>query len=323
MTHTNQKTAPGWAAEMKAIMEAYQEAGGMPDQLDRTDTATLVVSGDQVLASHEIPGIQLKASQIKNGVRADITVSKNSIIEQPVHLCFGVVPEEGIQRIEANYTIEEGAQVKFLAHCSFPNAIKVKHLMDADIRIGKNASMEYTEEHYHGESGGIQVLPVTKVNVEKGGTYKNTFSLVRGSIGEMDVNLEATAEEDALVELNVKAYGINQDTVKVNEIVHLSGRNAHGLAKTRVAVRDQATSNVITTTYGNAPGAKGHMDCTEIIRDQGKATNNPIVSVSNALAQVTHEAAIGTVNHKELETLMARGLSEDDAVDLIIRAMIR
>ncbi len=323
MAHTNQKSAPGWASEMEAIMEAYKQAGGAPDQLQNNDVATLVVSGDQVMASHDIPGIQFKAAQIENGVKAEITVSKNSIIEQPVHLCFGVVPEEGIQHIEATYKIEEGAQVKFLAHCSFPNAIKVKHMMDADIQIGENASMEYTEEHYHGESGGIQVLPVTKVNVGKGGTYKNTFSLVRGSIGEMDVNLEATAQENALVELNVKAYGINQDAVKVNETVYLNGKNAHGLAKTRVAVRDQATSDIITTTYGNAPGVKGHMDCTEVIRDHGKATNNPIVSVSDALAQVTHEAAIGTVNHKELETLMARGLSEDEAVDLIIRAMIR
>ena len=40
-------------------------------------------------------------------------------------------------------------------------------------------------------------------------------------------------------------------------------------------------------------------------------------------AQVTHEAAIGTVNRKELETLLARGLDEEQAVDLIIRGLIR
>jgi Fe-S cluster assembly scaffold protein SufB len=38
---------------------------------------------------------------------------------------------------------------------------------------------------------------------------------------------------------------------------------------------------------------------------------------------VTHEAAIGTVNKKELETLMARGLDEETAVDTIIRSMLR
>jgi len=37
---------------------------------------------------------------------------------------------------------------------------------------------------------------------------------------------------------------------------------------------------------------------------------------------VTHEAAIGSVNKKELETLMARGLDEDSAVDVIIRGML-
>ena len=36
-----------------------------------------------------------------------------------------------------------------------------------------------------------------------------------------------------------------------------------------------------------------------------------------------HEATIGTVNRKELASLLARGLEEEAAVDLIIRGMIR
>jgi hypothetical protein len=46
------------------------------------------------------------------------------------------------------------------------------------------------------------------------------------------------------------------------------------------------------------------------------------VRVSDPRAQVTHEAAIGTVNRKELETLMARGLDEEAAVDTIVRGML-
>jgi hypothetical protein len=321
--HPLKSSAPAWASEMAGIMEAYQKAGGSPEQLQAQDVATLVVSGDQVLVSHDIAGIQFSAERIENGVRAKIEVGANSVIEKPVHLCFGVLPQEGIQHIIADYHIGEGAQVKFLVHCSFPNAIKVEHLMNATIQVEKNASMEYTEEHFHGESGGILVKPTTQVTVEKGGTYRNTFSLVRGSIGEMDIDVKVETQENALVELHTKAYGIHKDIVKVNELIRLNGNNAHGLAKTRIAVKDQAISNVVTITEGNAPGVKGHMDCTEIVRDQGKATNNPVVLVSNALAQVTHEAAIGTVNRKELETLMSRGLNENEAVDIIIRAMIR
>ena len=80
---------------------------------------------------------------------------------------------------------------------------------------------------------------------------------------------------------------------------------------------------VFTTMEGNAPGARGHMDCTEIVRDNALAQNTPLVIVRDDQAQVTHEAAIGTVNRKELESLLARGLDENEAVDLIIRGMIR
>jgi len=64
------------------------------------------------------------------------------------------------------------------------------------------------------------------------------------------------------------------------------------------------------------------VDCVEIVRDQATASAVPIVRVTDDRAQVTHEAAIGTVDKKELETLMSRGLDEDQAVDVIVRGML-
>lgn len=54
-----------------------------------------------------------------------------------------------------------------------------------------------------------------------------------------------------------------------------------------------------------------------------EARHVPVVVVRDDQARVTHEAAIGSVGRQELETLMARGLSEEDAVDIIIRGMLR
>lgn len=65
------------------------------------------------------------------------------------------------------------------------------------------------------------------------------------------------------------------------------------------------------------------MDCTEIVCDEAIAKNMPLVVVRDNRAQVTHEAAIGTVNRKELETLMSRGLTEEEAIDLIVRGMLQ
>ncbi len=49
----------------------------------------------------------------------------------------------------------------------------------------------------------------------------------------------------------------------------------------------------------------------------------PVVEVRDPKAHVTHEAALGSVDSKQLQTLMSRGLSEDAAVDLIIEGLLQ
>ncbi|MFO7946808.1 MAG: SufD family Fe-S cluster assembly protein, partial [Armatimonadota bacterium] len=66
----------------------------------------------------------------------------------------------------------------------------------------------------------------------------------------------------------------------------------------------------------------GHVDCREIIQDNGVARAVPIVEVRHPQAHVTHEAAIGSVDSKQLQTLLSRGLSEDEAEDLIIQGLL-
>lgn len=314
---------PGWAGEMEAMLEAYQQAGGDPEELNSPQVATLVVSANEVLVAHEVPGLHFEATPLEDGIKARIYVEPDTKIERPVHLCFGVIPSEGVQRIVADYEIGAGADVQFLAHCSFPNAVKVIHLMDAEVRVGENACLAYTEEHYHGKDGGVEVRPKAKVFIAAGAQYLSTFSLTRGRIGTLDLDYEVEAGENSVVEMTAKAYGTAEDEITVREVVRLNGPGGRGLTKTRVAVRDNAQSHIFTTMEGNAPSARGHMDCTEIVRDRAEASNTPLVIVRDDRAQVTHEAAIGSVNKKELESLLARGLDEDEAVDLIIRGMIR
>jgi Fe-S cluster assembly scaffold protein SufB len=314
---------PAWAGDMEALMEAYRQAGGDPEALRQANVATLVVSANQVLMSHEIEGVRFEAEELAQGIKARIIVAPGTKVERTVHLCFGMLPAEGRQEIIASYDIGAGAEVEFLAHCTFPNAAKLQHVMDADIHIGAGARMTYTEAHYHGQTGGVDVLPKARVTVDEGGRFLTTFSLVYGRVGRLDIDYEVTVAKGGLAEMTTKVYGQADDAVKVREVLHLDGEDARGLTKTRVAVRDAARSEVLTTAEGNAPGAIGHMDCTEIVRDQAEARNVPIVVVRNDRARVTHEAAIGSVNKKELETLMARGLDEDEAVDTIIRGMLR
>jgi len=73
----------------------------------------------------------------------------------------------------------------------------------------------------------------------------------------------------------------------------------------------------------DAPHARGHVDCKEIVQDEATASAIPIVEVKHPKAHITHEASIGSVDRKQLETLMSRGLPEDDAVEAIIQGLLR
>lgn len=314
---------PAWAQEFEAILKAYEQAGGKPAMLQTPQIASAVISANRVLAVNLVEGVEIEAEELEHGVRARIFVAPGVKMAYPVHLCLGMIPSEGIQEIIPHFEIGAGAEVGFLAHCTFPNAINLKHVMDARIHVGPGATMYYRERHYHGEYGGIEVLPTTHAYVDEGGRLESEFSLTHGRVGRLEIRYEADVTARGVVEVVVKAYGFGNDRISVNEVVRLNGAGARGLIKTRAAVRDRAVSEVYTTTEGNAPGAVGHMDCTAIVRDQAEARNVPTVIVHDDEARVTHEAAIGSVNRKELETLMARGLDESEAVDIIIRGMLR
>jgi Fe-S cluster assembly scaffold protein SufB len=313
---------PAWAGDFQAMLQAYEQAGGKPDLLRMERIASAVVSGNEVLAVNETEGVTIDVEEREQGISARIVVAPGTKVPYPVHLCFGVLPREGVQEIVSEYEIGEGAEVGFTAHCTFPNAVEVKHVMDARIRVGPDATMRYLEGHYHGEQGGVQVLPTTRAALEEGGRLETEFNLTRGRVGRLEIDFQVDVGVRGAAELVAKAYGWADDEISVKEVVRLNGEGARGITRTRVAVRDRAVSHVYTTAEGNAPGAVGHMDCTEIVRGSAEARNVPEVVVRDDRARVTHEAAIGSVSGKELETLLARGLDEDEAVDIIIRGML-
>ncbi|NWG18790.1 MAG: SufD family Fe-S cluster assembly protein [Chloroflexi bacterium] len=317
-----QRDDPAWAREYEALLRAYAQAGGPPDVLRSGRVAALIVSANRVLGAVTVPGVTIEAEPLPDGVQARIVVAPGVRMDHPVHLCFGMIPATGVQRIIADYQVGEGAQVAFLAHCSFPNARDLRHIMDAKVQVGAGAVLRYTEAHYHGPHGGVVVEARASIRVGAGGQYLSSFSLVHGRVGRLITDYDADVGAAGVADLTSLVYGSADDDIEVHEAVRLNGDGARGLARTRIAVRDRAHSRVFTTAEGNAPGARGHMDCAEIVRGAAVAENVPTVIVRSDEAHVTHEAAIGTVNRKELETLMARGLDEDTAVDTIIRGML-
>jgi hypothetical protein len=256
-------------------------------------------------------------------VSVAITVEKNAVIEKTVHMCFGMLPEEGLQRILMDVDIEAGASVDILAHCVFPNAVDVRHVMEAEINIGEGASYRYFERHVHGDKGGVTVVPRADVRLGPDALFKTEFELIEGRVGEIEIDYETWCERGSSLEMVARIAGLADDVIRIKEIAHLEGEGAAGALLSRIAVSDGAMADIYNELTASAPHAKGHVDCKEIVQDEAIARATPVVDVRHPLARVTHEAAIGSVDSKQLQTLMSRGMSEDEATSLIIQGMLR
>ena len=310
--------------EYEAMLEAYGRAGGDPGVLRNGETGSLVVHENKVLSVGHAPGLKIETEHTESGANVALVVAEGARIEHPVHLCFGVLPQQGLQEIVLRVEAQAGSDMTAIAHCLFPNAVDVTHKMDADIRIGDNARFCYRETHYHGEAGGIRVVPKGKIVVGKNGVWQSTFTLIEGCVGVLDYDFDVFGDENSISELTVKVFGKKKDEIDIVEKIHLDGQGARGLAKSRLVLSDNARAMVRGETYGNAPFARGHIDCLEVVNGDGVvASAVPVVHVNDRRAKVTHEAAIGSIDSKQMQTLMARGLSEEEAVDVIVRGILR
>lgn len=305
------------------LMKAYGEAGGDRAVLENSEIAHLAASGHKLLSLRGVEGLDVDARETRSGISAGITVRQGVKIANPVHLCFGVLHKKGTQRIKMDVKLEKDSSAHFIAHCIFPKAEKVRHIMDAVVEIGEGAELRYSETHYHGLYGGVEVIPKAVVTIGKDGRYFSDFTLTTGRVGRLGMDYLVTAGENAVTELTARVFGHGNDDINIREEIVLEGKNSRSIIKTRVAIEDDAQAEVTGVTKGNAEGARGHVDCMEIVKDRAVAKAVPIVNVTNPLAKVTHEAAIGSVDKRQLETLMAHGLTPEEAVDVIVKGILK
>jgi Fe-S cluster assembly scaffold protein SufB len=310
-------------SDFELLLKLYELANIDTSQIKNLKVSHLVVHKNKVVGSHFVDGLVVEPKETSTGVEINFRVLKGVKIENPVHLCFGVLPEEGLQEIKINAKIEDGAKIKILSHCTFPNAKKVVHKMDAVVEIGDDAYYEYEEVHFHGETGGIEVIPEAKIRVGNNSRLITNFLLLKGRVGLFDLDYESEVGDNSVVEMTTKIYGYGDDVIKIKEGSKLLGSSSRGLLKSRIAVKENAQSEVINEIIASGFDARGHVDCIEIVQGNARARAIPIVNVTNEFASVTHEAAIGRIDKKQIETLMARGLEEAKAIDLVVSGMFK
>jgi len=313
-----------YSREFQIIVDTFEKSGGKRDIFKDSNVTSLVVSGNKVLGKNVVEGIHVDINQLEEGVEIFLIVDDNIKVTNPIHMCFGIVNKRGRQQIISHYNIGNNVNVEFLAHCSFPKAVDILHQMDANITIGNSSVVKYNEVHYHGPEGGIKVIPKASIKIGNNSYYSSMFKLIEGAVGDFNLDYNVYVGDNSVAELFTKLFGKKKDIIKIKESIYLNGKASRGIAKTRIVNTDHSESTVMGEVIGNGDYSRGHVDCTEIIEGKNaKASAIPLVKVTNPLAKVTHEAAIGSVDKNQVETLMARGLTENEAINIIVKGLLK
>jgi hypothetical protein len=270
-------------------------------------------------------GVETEFEELEDGVKMKVVVKKGYSIKEPLFFCFGLSGEREEQQIYPEIVLEEGSEVKIYSHCTFPESKENRHEMEGVFRVGKNARMYYEEHHYHGEESGASVEPKLKVEAQENAVFESVFNLTKGTVGNTVIDLDVVLRKNAKANLETKVLGKNgKDRIRINDRVYMEEEGSRSLIKMRAAAKNGGEVWMQGETYARASGCQGHVDCQEIVvGEDSSARAVPIVDVSHGDARVTHEASVGKVNQKELETLMTRGLNEDEATDLIISSIMK
>lgn len=304
-------------------LDNITKEAGIHHVLNDDKTARLVINKNKVINKNTVPGLSIDTEEIKDGVKINIVLKDNIIIAEPVHLCFGVTHKKARQIIRLTLEMGSNSSMSVYSHCVFPFARDIMHKMDGTVKVGPNSIYSYFEKHIHNEEGNIRVIPKMVVTLEEKARYKSEFELKKGRAGIIDMDYEIFCKSYSVMDVTSKISCKSDDKINIKETGHLIGKYAKGVLASRIAVRDNSIANIFNKLVATADYARGHIDCKEIIKGNASANAIPVVEVSNQKAHITHEASVGSVDAKELQTLMSRGLDEDEATELIIEGLLK
>ncbi len=281
----------------------------------------LLINESHIEDKTEVEGVIIDAKETDEGVDAVITIKKGYKIKKPLYFCFVVLDPEFEQKIKMKVIAEEGSEATAYAFCTFPKSISVNHIMTAEYELKENARFSYHEFHYHGKVGAF-VDSRTKAVLGKNSLFSTSFNLLYGRVGKLIYEVNTEQDDKSKFSAVSKVKSDSNDVVSVNEGAELKGSESAALLKSRLAALGMSKAKFFGKIIGEGDYSRGHVDCKEILMDNGSAETTPELKVINKTSRLTHEAAIGSVDKKELQTLEARGLTPEEAINLIVKGLL-
>ncbi len=240
----------------------------------------------------------------------------------PVQACLYLAKENLVQNVHNIIIAEEDSELHIITGCATASKDEPGlHLGVSEFYIKRGARVTFTM--IHNWNPEIAVRPRTVTIVEEDGLFLSNYVLMK-PVHSLQMYPTARCNgKNATVRYNsilVAGQGTNLD---VGSRVILDADNA----RTEIISRAITTGgNIVARGYieGNYPDVKGHLECRGLILgEKGMIHAIPELKGNLAGIDLSHEAAVGKIAEEEVEYLMARGLTRDEATATIVRGFLR
>jgi Fe-S cluster assembly scaffold protein SufB len=240
----------------------------------------------------------------------------------PVQACLYLAKAKLAQNVHNVIIAEENSELHIITGCTVASKNEPGlHLGVSEFYIKKGARVTFTM--IHSWNPEVAVRPRTGAIIEQDGLFLSNYVLMK-PVRSLQTNpLADCVGENATVRFNSVLVATPGSHMDVGSRVLLNARGA----KTEIISRALTTGGTIVSRgyiEGNAPEVKGHLECRGLIL-QEKGVIHAIPELKGNLAGIdlSHEAAVGKIAEEEVEYLMARGLTRNEATATIVRGFLR
>jgi uncharacterized protein len=239
----------------------------------------------------------------------------------PLQACLYIREPRFVQRVHNIIIAEEGSELHIITGCASKHEIEMGlHLGVSEFYVKKNAKITFTMVHNWAE--GMDVRPRSGVIVEEGGLFMSNYIAMEAVRSLQAYPTARLVGEGATARFNSILVAQPGSEMDVGSRVILAAPGSSAEVVSRAVTRG---GKIIARGHlkGEVSGVRAHLECHGLILDEGGTMYAvPELEGSDPDVDMSHEAAVGKIAQEEVEYLMARGLSEEEAAATIVRGFL-
>ena len=246
----------------------------------------------------------------------------NTKLDIPIQACMYIGDDEVRQTAHNIIIAEENSEINIITGCSTATHVdNAAHIGVSEFYLKKGAKVTFTMVHNWAKE--VDVRPRTGVIMDDNSTYISNYILAH-PVRNLQAYPTAYANgKNCKVFFQSILAGKEDSLIDQGSRPVLDGENSQSEMITRAISEDNSTIYTRGDLLGKSPDVRGHLECMGLIlSDDSKIYSVPELRGESTNMELSHEAAVGKIAEDEIQYLMARGLTEDEAASMIVRGFL-